>query len=199
MKALLRQRARAPHCAHRSVVLLLVLGAWSSAGAGELHLSLGSGPQPGGDQTNRLASVDFSFYTFERSERQRISVGIAYTRLTTDTALDDSIEAITIYPEFSFYPAVESRIRKALPTRGEPYFFMRFLGPSYISENTLGGRRQDNHFSFLAELGVGMRVDFGGRRPLDFRISWKHFSNARWFDHNDGIDVPFVIGWGLRF
>lgn len=186
-------------CTPAWIVVLSVLGPWSGASAREVLLSVGAGPQPGGDQTNRLASVDYRFYTFERSERQHISIGVAYTRVESDTAVNDSLAAITVYPEFSYYPAAEGRIREAMPERVEPHFFMRWLGASYISDNTLGDRRQENHFSFLAELGVGFLVDFGERHRSDFRISWKHFSNARLFDHNDGIDVPFVISWGLTF
>lgn len=181
------------------LVVLFGFGAWSAARANELLLSIGTGAQPGGDQTNRLASVDYRFYTFERSARQHISVGVVRTRLVTDTGIDREINAITVYPEFSYYPAAEGRIRESMPERVEPYFFTRFLGPSYISANTLGDRRQDKHFSFLAEIGVGFLVEFGDRHRSDFRISWKHFSNANWFDVNDGIDVPFVVSWGLRF
>jgi hypothetical protein len=179
--------------------VLFLLAASPATRAGEVLLSVGVGPQPGGDQTNRSASVDFRFFTYERSARQHISVGVVYTRLETDTVVNDRFNAVSIYPEFSYYPAAEGRIRETVPDRVEPYFFMRFLGPSYISENSFGDRQQDRHFSFLAQIGVGMLVEFGDERLADFRLSWKHFSNANWFSANDGIDVPFVVSWGLRF
>jgi hypothetical protein len=177
----------------------LCLGLSPGADARELLLSLGAGRQPGGDQSNRLASVDFTFHTFERSARRHISVGVAFTQLEADTAPNDRMEVISVYPEFSYYPAAGGRIRESMPERAEPYFFTRFLGASYISANALGDRRQDNHFTFLAEVGVGVLISFGDRRRSDFRLSWKHFSNARLFDDNDGIDVPLVLSWGLRY
>jgi lipid A 3-O-deacylase len=201
-----RRRIRHEARERLSAMLLatLALCATPVAGARELLLSMGAGPQPGGDQTNRSASVDFSIRTFERSARQHISIGVVYTRLETDTPADRQMNALSIYPEFSYFPAAGGRIREAMPPRVEPYFFTRFLGPSYISENTLGDRHQEHHFAFLAQLGVGMLVDFGEqhgerRRRADFRISWKHFSNAHWFDQNDGIDVPFVVSMGVEF
>lgn len=190
------------HARHSVCTFLLAslgLSVSPSADARELLLSLGAGPQPGGNQSNRLASVDFTFYTFERSARQHISVGVAFTQLKADTATNDRMKLISVYPEFSYYPAAGGRIREALPERVEPYFFTRFLGASYISANTLGDRRQANNFTFLAEVGVGILMAFGDRRRSEFRLSWKHFSNARLFDDNDGIDVPLVLSWGLRY
>jgi hypothetical protein len=79
------------------------------------------------------------------------------------------------------------------------YFFVRALGPTYISSNTLGERKQDNHFAFQAQIGFGYEKKMASGSTMLLQLSWKHFSNANLFSDNDGIDIPFVLSMGIRF
>lgn len=177
----------------------MLLLAASTTVAGEVIVSTGRGAQPGSEQSNRASGIDFIFHTSERSMRQHIEVGVAYTELSTDTGMNDSLYAVSIFPQLTFYPAQTSRVAVGAPRWAEPYFFVRALGPTYISAGTLGNREQADDFSFMAQVGAGILFDANDAMKVNLSVSWKHFSNGNLFDENDGIDVPFVISAGVRF
>jgi hypothetical protein len=182
------------------VALVLLLAALPGVAlADELLVTLGRGPQPGADQRNETAGFDYSFYRHERSARQRISVGVSYTRLTTNTADNGSVYAVSVYPQITLFPTRTSRVGSRSPRWAQPFFFVRALGPSYISDGTLGSRRQAEHFAFQAQVGVGIELNPGADRRGVVAVSWKHFSNANLYRENDGIDVPLVVNVGMTF
>jgi hypothetical protein len=170
----------------------------AGARADELIVTAGGGDQPHADQHNRSVGVDYSFYRFERTARQHLQIGISYTRIHTDTDDDDRLWALTIYPQLSLYPAEDGAFRQLFPSWAAPYFFVRALGPSYLSTTTLGEREQANHFAFQAQVGFGLLLDLGRERTGILSLSWKHFSNADLFGQNDGIDVPLVVSLGMK-
>ena len=171
----------------------------SSATADELLVNFGGGPQPGSDQNNRTVGIDYSFYRHERSMRQAIVVGVSYTYLSSDSVDNNSMYAISIYPQLSFYPEPETWITSFAPRWAKPFFYVRALAPSYISADRLGERQQAHHFAFQAQIGVGVTISTRKNTEAIIALSWKHFSNANLFDENDGIDVPFVLNFGIRF
>jgi len=174
---------------------LVLAVSYRPAFADDVLFNIGGGQQPGADQRNETWGIDYSFYQFKRSDRQHIEVGVSYTALRTNGPGNDSLVAISVYPQITLYPAKTSKIAARSPAWAEPFFFARALGPSYISENSLGSRQQAEHFAFQAQVGVGMIV----KSRAVVTVAWKHFSNADLFDDNDGIDVPFVISGGIRF
>jgi len=167
--------------------------------ADELFVTLGQGSQPGANQRNETIGVDYSFHRFERSTRQHVDVGVSYTRLTTNVADSRSLYALSIYPQITLYPTKTSRVAARSPPWAEPFFFVRALGPTYISDSTLGSRRQADSFAFQAQVGVGVLLNPGAERRTVVAVSWKHFSNADLYTDNDGIDVPLVISVGMTF
>lgn len=181
------------------VVVALVALLSSAAHADELLVTAGQGRQPGSDQRNETIGFDYSFYRVERSERQHVSVGVSYTRLTTNAADYGSLYAVSVYPQITLFPSATSRIAAHSPHWARPFFFVRALGPSYISDSTLGSRRQAESFAFQAQVGVGVQLNPGAERHGVIAVSWKHFSNADLYRYNDGIDVPFVINVGMAF
>ena len=162
-----------------------------TAKADQLLLSLGMGSQPNSSQHNNQFAVDYEFFEYERSSRSRLSIGVSYTRLTTDAANNTLITAVSIYPQLTLTP-----IRESLRNT---FFFVRALGPSYMSSNVLGDRKQNYHFSFQAQVGVGYKKDLSNGNSLLFKTSWEHFSNANLFHDNDGYDIPFVFTIGYSF
>ena len=160
----------------------------------ELSLNTGGGQQPHAKQLNRAHGIDYHFYRFARSDRQHLLIGASYTYVEANhdnNALDNSLYAISIYPQINLYLNQQGW--------GQPYFFVRALGPSYLSDNRLGERQQDNHFAFQAQVGAGAYLNLGRGRRGSATISWKHFSNANLFSDNDGIDLPLMLNLGLEF
>jgi len=194
----IRARSRRLLCVG-AVALVTLSEVPSSANADELLVTAGQGPQPGSDQRNETIGFDYSFYRVERSERQHVSVGVSYTRLTTNAADYGSLYAVSVYPQITLFPSATSRIAAHSPHWARPFFFVRALGPSYISASTLGSRRQAESFAFQAQIGVGVQLNPGAERRGVIAVSWKHFSNADLYRYNDGIDVPFVINVGMAF
>lgn len=174
--------------------------------ADEFFFNLGGGPQFGSDQNtsgseqiNHTAGVDYSFFRHERSARSAILIGMSYTYMGADSDEFDRIHAVSIYPQLSLYPTPGSWINDVLPGDAAPYFFVRALGPSYISANRLGARQQSRNFAFQAQVGVGANMELSGGRIATIALSWKHFSNANLFSDNDGIDLPLVLNVGISF
>lgn len=174
--------------------------------ADELHATLGGGPQIGSDatgdgdsQVNYTMGLDYSFFRHDRSDRSSIELGVSYTYMGANSTEFDRIHAVSIYPQLSMYPTPQSWVHKLVPGDGEPFFYVRALGPSYISANRLGERRQANHFAFQAQLGIGATFRMDNDKEAVVSIAWKHFSNANLFSENDGIDLPVVLSIGVRF
>jgi hypothetical protein len=182
-----------------AVVLIAVGMLPQRVAADELLLTIGQGSQPGAKQRNETLGVDYSFHRFERSARQHIDVGVSYTRLTTNAADNRSLYALSIYPQITLYPTKTSRVAARSPPWAEPFFFVRALGPTYISDSALGSRRQADSFAFQAQVGAGVVLSPGAERRTVVAVSWKHFSNADLYTDNDGIDVPLVISVGMTF
>lgn len=187
-------------------VLIIVASLCGPALADELFFNFGGGPQLGSDrntdetgQVNHTVGIDYSFFRNDRSERSSILVGMSYTYMGANSTEFDRIHAVSIYPQLSLYPTQTSWVRSLLPGDSEPYFFVRALGPSYISANRLGSRQQANNFAFQAQIGVGVNMFFAEGRHATIALAWKHFSNANLFSENDGIDLPVVLSVGIRF
>ncbi len=123
---------------------------------------------------------------------------MAYTRVSTNALDNREMYAVSVYPQLTLYPPAGGRIAARAPRWAKPYFFVRALGPSYISEDKLGEREQDNHLSFLAQIGAGVHIGVGEGPKIKLNVSWRHFSNANLFSENDGFDVPFVLSIGAR-
>jgi hypothetical protein len=186
--------------------VLMASNGFVSVAADELHFSLGGGPQVGSDasqggdsQVNHTLGIDYSFYRHDRSPRSSFIVGVSYTYMGADSTEFDRVHAVSIYPQLSLYPSPESWVHSLVPGDGAPYFYVRALGPSYISANRLGDRKQAKHFAFQAQLGIGASYRLKNDRQILISISWKHFSNANLFSENDGIDLPVVLNFGLSF
>ena len=171
----------------------------STAAADELILSVGGGPQTGSDQTNTTFGIDYSFARHIRSPRQHVLFGVSYTYMGSDSMTYENMYAVSIYPQLSFFPSDNSKIYSIMPAWAEPFFYVRALAPSYISANRLGDRQQAHNFSFQAQIGIGVTIKNSDDTEAIIALSWKHFSNARMFDDNDGIDLPLVLNFGLRF
>lgn len=175
------------------VILLLVLPSIANAAEwkNELLMSWGTGSQPDADQRNTQLALDYNFYRVRRTQRTELSLGMGYTRLETDTMQQGSLYAYSIYPQLTLWPMN--------PALRNSYFFVRALGPTYLSENRLGTRKQSDHFTFQAQVGVGYRIPLPSSRAILIQMSWKHFSNANLFSDNDGFDFPFVLAFGLAY
>jgi len=173
------------------IIALLCLLPGLPARAGELMLYYGGGPQQhDADQHNRGWGVDYNFYKHVRSVRSELSVGAGFTRMTNDADEHDSLYALSVYPQLTLYPSK--------PVILNPFFFVRALGPSYISTNQFGSREQDNHFSFQSQVGIGIRPWMSEHRQIRIMLSWKHFSNANLFRDNDGFDLPITLSLGFE-
>jgi len=178
----------------------------NAVSADELHVNYGGGTQPGSDSSsgrghsvNTMAGFDYSFFRHDRSSRTSFIIGVSYTYLAVNSDEFDHIHAYSIYPQFSMYPTPKSWVHSIVPENSEPYFYVRFLGPSYISANRLGSRHQDKNFSFQAQVGVGASFPMKNDKRAMFSVSWKHFSNANLYSDNDGIDIPIVLNFGIEF
>ena len=121
---------------------LLVALCTGSIEAKELILTVGAGTQPHADQHNRSVGVDFGFYRYERSPRQHLQIGVSYTMVHTDTDEHSKLWAVSVYPQLSLHPEADGRFRKLFPGWASPHFFVRALGPSYLSEKQLGEREK---------------------------------------------------------
>ncbi|TCI03298.1 acyloxyacyl hydrolase [Corallincola luteus] len=155
----------------------------------QLLLNAGGGPQPGGSQTNYTAGADLIFWQYERSSRQTLFLGTGITYLGTDEDVNEEIYAISVFPQLNLYTDKWGE--------NQPYFFVRALGPTYLSSRKLGEREQGKRFAFQAQVGAG--VYFGANESWLVSVSYKHFSNANLFSPNDGLDVPILLSLGRRW
>jgi len=156
----------------------------------ELMFNLGYGPQPSGHVTQRnfTTGVDLSFFRYQRSPRQWLSLGISYSYLASDAEQHRSLHAVSLYPQLTLLSEQYQQ--------WQPWFFVRALGPTYLSEKQLGSRQQAKHFAFQAQVGIGA-THLASQWQV--ALSYKHFSNANLDSPNDGFDIPLVFNFGKRF
>mgnify|MGYP001177220108 FL=1 len=128
-----------------------------------------------------------------------MNIGVSYTQLKTNFDTDKKLWAISIYPQLTLFPSEDSWLSNQVLKTTTPYFFVRALGPTYLSNNTLGDRKQSKNLTFQAQVGLGILFKTKSSKENFLFISWKHFSNANLFSENDGFDSPIVIGFGLKF
>ncbi len=171
------------------MLLCLFIVCGNCLNADELAFSFGGGSQPGSDQHNKQLALDYFFYKNERSSRTSLSLGLGYTYIQTDAGFNKRLNVLSLNPRLTLTPV----------SNGQYYFFVQALGPSYISGNALGDRKQDRHFAFQARIGVGIRQQLDKNKMLLLQMSWKHLSNANLFSDNDGIDIPFVFSLGIYY
>jgi hypothetical protein len=192
-------RLQKPHLnlASWSALILLLIPLGSRAD--ELIVNYGGGSQESSRQENRTTGVDYAFYRREKSQRQHLLIGVSYSYLSTDANEHKKIHAFSIYPQLSLFPSADGKFAGIFPGWAQPYFFVRALGPSYISGNQLGDREQSNHFAFQAQVGFGLQLDFGDDGKGIVSLSFKHFSNANFFEDNDGLDFPVVLSLGVEY
>ena len=152
----------------------------------QLWLNAGWGKQSNAGQNNGTWGADLLLWEYHRSAKQSLSLGVSYTHLVTDRDNNSRMEAFSIVPQYNLY--AESWRNTT------PFFFLRAIGPSYISQTQLGSREQANHFAFQAQVGAGLIL--GHEKPWRVSLSYKHFSNGYLFSPNDGIDVPLLLTVG---
>ena len=178
---------------HKTFIFLSIFVTLSlPISADELTFFRGTGPQQhDSTQENDGWGADYSFYKIVRSKHSELSFGIGYTRMTNDSERNNALYAISLYPQLTLFPSIKVALN--------PFFFVRALGPSYISENQFGLRSQDNNFSFQAQVGVGIRPYLTKRQQVKIMFSWKHFSNANLFKNNESFDLPFTLSIGFEW
>lgn len=175
----------------QSTLTILLLCVSLLLHADELIVNAGGGKQYGASQHNRTFGLDYSFYRKVRSNRQHLLLGLSLTRMSTDVPGSKTILAISLYPQLNLYSKRQSW--------GQPFFFVRALGPSYISSNQLGARKQKNHFAFQAQVGIGAYLNYQEKKQGIIMLSFKHFSNAGIFNVNEGFNFPVVLSIGAKF
>lgn len=151
-------------------------------------VNAGGGQQSHSDQDNRMAGADLIFYQRMRSERQEFVIGVGYTDIHTNAGFNEHVQAISIFPQLNLYAKGNDSVR--------PMFFVRALGPTWLSNRHLGDREQGSNFTFQAQVGAGLW--FGKDKDWLVALSYKHFSNAGLTSPNEAFDVPVLLTLGYR-
>ena len=151
-------------------------------------VNAGGGGQSGSTQDNRMVGADLVFFQHQRSERQEIVVGVGYTDIRTNAGFNEHVQAVSVFPQLNLYGKGNDAVR--------PMFFVRALGPTWLSDRFLGEREQGRRFCFQAQVGAG--VWFGKDKDWLATLSYKHFSNAETASPNDSFDVPVLLTLGKR-
>lgn len=139
------------------------------------------------DQHNRIYGADLNLFRSIYSEKHTFVLGASIATLETDT-LNSALTAFSIYPQLNL----------SLPQVGTlaPYFYVRTLAPTYISETQLGERKQAYHFVFQSQVGLGSY--FGDRHQWSASIAYRHYSNAGLGTPNEGMDALLLFTLGAR-
>ncbi|MES2605823.1 MAG: acyloxyacyl hydrolase [Pseudomonadota bacterium] len=156
--------------------------------ADELSVNAGFGGQAGAGQDNWGGGLDWEFWRHARSERQFLSIGAGYTHIRTDAATNKKLSAFSLYPQLTLL----ANKRNAW----QPYFFVRALGPTFLSSEKLGEREQGERFAFQAQVGGGL---IAPSEDWFVALSYKHFSNAELFSPNDSMEIQFLVTVGKRW
>lgn len=172
---------------------VLVCAALWVSGAASAHdqiwaINAGYGPQTDSAQKNRMTGIDLNFFQYQHTQRQELSIGVSYTHIDTDGSGVRSIQALSVFPQLTLYGKDEGAVR--------PMFFVRALGPTWMTERRLGDREQGSRFNFQAQVGAG--IVMGEKRNWMLTLSYKHFSNAMLSSPNESFDVPLLLTVGYR-
>lgn len=182
------------HSAH-ALLLALTLCATSMVQAqviqdADLWLYAGGGKQLHTDeQDNRVVGIDVNLWHHPYSDIQTWSLGAGVSKLTADHGDIRELTAVSIYPQLTLKLPVTRWVK--------PFFFVRALGPTYLSEQGLGERKQAYFWAFQSQVGVGAYL--GDTGTWTANVSFRHYSNAGTGKPNEGIDTLMVLTLGHRF
>ena len=151
-------------------------------------VNAGGGQQSNSEQDNTMFGADLIFYQHKRSERSEFVIGVGYTDIHTNAGFNEHVQAISIFPQLNLYGKGNDAVR--------PMFFVRALGPTWLSSRHLGDREQGSNFAFQAQIGAGLW--FGKDKDWLVSLSYKHFSNAGLASPNEAFDVPVLLSLGYR-
>ncbi|MBB3167454.1 acyloxyacyl hydrolase [Simiduia aestuariiviva] len=137
------------------------------------------------NQHNQI--VDVLHHQYRDIQTWRLGAGI--THLKTDQGEIGELVTISVYPQLTL----------KLPTAQgiKPFFFVRGLGPTYLSARGLGERKQAYFWAFQSQVGVGAYL--GDTGTWTANVSFRHYSNAGTGKPNEGIDTLMVLTLGHRF
>ena len=155
----------------------------------ELMLYAGGGKQAHANaQKNTAIGIDLNFYRHVFTDKQTFFIGTGVTELTSNTDTHNRLVPYSIYPQLNLaLPKIDNT---------QPYFYVRTLGPTYISETQLGDRQQAYHFVFQSQIGLG--TYFGEGHRWQANLSYRHYSNAGLGEPNHGIDATLLLSIGRK-
>jgi hypothetical protein len=156
----------------------------------DVWLYAGGGQQLNADrQHNRIIGADANLLHHRYSDIQTWSLGVSVARLNANHGEIRELTAISVYPQL----ALRLPHTKTL----KPYFFVRALGPTYLSARGLGERKQAYSWAFQSQVGIGAFLS--STEDWTLNVSLRHYSNANFGNPNDGIDSIMVLALGHRF
>ncbi|MBK1790834.1 acyloxyacyl hydrolase [Persicirhabdus sediminis] len=162
------------------------------ANADQWNLGLGYGKQPSANPDQNNSSFDLS-YTFYRTslfdcDNWEFQLGAGYSYLWTDADINEDLHLFSIKTTLRYYFLERDWIRPFLNVT---------IAPAYMTEDSLGYRRQGSNFIFDDHFGVG--AYFGENKDWEVMFSYRHLSNANLSKPNPGIDIPFNLSIGKKF
>lgn len=78
-----------------------------------------------------------------------------------------------------------------------PYLIWSIAGPTLLSNDNLSTANLGSNFIFQDFIGGGILL--GSEHRFDISAHFYHYSNGDLFVHNNGFNVPLVIGLGYSF
>lgn len=171
-----------------SVILLLFLPQLAFASA-SVSMAYGGG-EPDDLHGGRAAVQDYwnkpwlSTTFLELTGYWDYSIAYWHTQDKLQPGEHDDVTIIALAPVF--------RVQGCHVENLNPYFEAS-IGASWMNHDTLGHRDLGAKFAFQDLLGFG--VTFGKDHQFDVSYHFLHYSNAKLFSPNEGIDVKYLISF----
>ena len=185
---------RTSRCGLMILRILFVVSLWHNstvyAQEADLWLYAGGGKQLHTDeQHNRIFGADVNVLHHRYSDIQTWSLGAGVAQLNANHGEIRELTAVSVFPQLT--------LRLPRTDHLKPYFFVRALGPTYLSARGLGERKQAYSWAFQSQVGIGAYV--GTTENWTLNVSFRHYSNANFGKPNEGIDTLLILTIGNRF
>ncbi|MEH6469806.1 MAG: acyloxyacyl hydrolase [Halopseudomonas sp.] len=156
----------------------------------ELALSVGKANQTVNDpqgQINSMFELGINLWHSHYQQRHEVVAGLAFGQLRSNYGPIDQLSIYTLMPQYRYHVQRQMRL---------PVYLVLGVGPSLMTEHSLGLRTQGSQFIFNTKIGLGTFLDRHQRWAIE--LAWRHYSNANLSKPNPGIDIPITLTLGVQ-
>lgn len=182
-------------------ILCLIIAIFSSqamAWEHEISVGYGFGKEIEEDYNNHGFMISGKFYKFRPlDERLILTIDGTVSHWHASSEHHKDLTTVALAPNFRAYFGDPYYLPRMNCTSIRPYLGVS-VGPTYLSSQIYGERKQGSHLALQSTLEVG--TEWGKpNSSIDLNLHLAHYCNAGLAKPNQGINILYILSIGYQF